>query len=140
MDVDLRSESRAELDKVSLALATMVRDAVEAENKTRSTAQGRLTADTMLIGDRPSGETSIESPFIQRVAAAMRAFGLKPNYEFQSSDTNIPISREIPAAGISHGGIAGRHHSLDEWTDVEKTSSVRATQFILATIVSLATD
>jgi tripeptide aminopeptidase len=140
MDVDVRSESPAELDKVSLAFATMVRDAVEAENKTRSTAQGRLTADTLLIGDRPSGETSIESPFIQRVAAAMRAFGLKPNYEFQSSDTNIPISREIPAGGISHGGIAGRHHSLDEWTDVEKTSSVRATQFILATIVSLATD
>ncbi len=103
MDVDLRSESRAELDKVSLAFATMVRDAVEAENKTRSTAQGRLTADTMLIGDRPSGETSIESPFIQRVAAAMRAFGLKPNYEFQSSDTNIPISREIPAVASAWG-------------------------------------
>ena len=33
MDVDVRSESRAELDKVSLAFATMVRDAVEAEKK-----------------------------------------------------------------------------------------------------------
>ena len=34
----------------------------------------------------------------------MRAFGLKPNYEFQSSDTNIPISREIPAAGHQSWG------------------------------------
>ena len=70
----------------------------------------------------------------------MRAFGTKPNYLISSTDANIPIGRSIPAVTHRHGGIAGRHHSLDEWTDVEKTSSVRATQFILATIVSLATD
>jgi di/tripeptidase len=118
----------------------MVRDAVEAENKTRSTAQGRLIADVTLIGDRPSGETSIESPFIQKVSSAMRAFGMKPHYRIQSSDANIPISRNIPAATIGHGGVGGRHHSLDEWTDVEKSSSVNGTALILATIVSLAVD
>ena len=140
MDVDVRSESRAELDKLSAAFATMVRDAVEAENKTRSTAQGRLTADVQLIGDRPSGETSIESPLIQKVSATMRAFGMKPSYRIQSTDANIAISRNIPAATIGHGGIGGRVHSLDEWTDVEKTSSVHGTTLILATIVSLAMD
>ena len=140
MDVDMRSESRAELDKVSMAFAAMVRDAAEAENKTRSTAQGRLTADVTLIGDRPSGETSIESPLVLRVAAAMTAFGMKPNYMIQSNDANIAISRNIPAATIGHGGIGGRHHSLDEWTDVEKTSSVNGARLVLATIVSLATD
>jgi tripeptide aminopeptidase len=140
MDVDMRSESRAELDKLSAAFATMVRDAVEAENKTRSTALGRLTADVKLIGDRPSGETSIESPLIQKVSATMRAFGMKPSYRIQSTDANIAISRNIPAATIGHGGIGGRHHSLDEWTDVEKTSSVNGTALILATIVSLAVD
>ena len=140
MDVDMRSESRLELDKVSTAFATIVRDAVEAENKTRSTAQGRLTADVTLIGDRASGETSIETPLVQKVAAAMRAFGTKPNYLISSTDANIPIGRNIPAVTIARGGITDRQHSLDEWTDVEKTSSVKGTQLILATIVSLATN
>lgn len=140
MDVDMRSESRLELDKVSTAFATIVRDAVEAENKTRSTAQGRLTADVTLIGDRASGETSIETPLVQKVAAAMRAFGAKPNYLISSTDANIPIGLNIPAVTIARGGITDRQHSLDEWTDVEKTSSVKGTQLILATIVSLATN
>jgi di/tripeptidase len=139
MDVDIRSESRAELDKVSIAFAAMVREAVEAENKTQSTAQGRLTADVSLIGDRPSGETSVESPFIQNVAAAVRAFDMKPNYITSSTDANIAISRNLPAT-IGHGGSGGRVHSLDEWTDVERTRSVNGTRLILATIVSVATE
>jgi tripeptide aminopeptidase len=65
---------------------------------------------------------------------------MKPNYVTSSTDANIPISRNIPAVTIAHGGIGGRHHALDEWTDVERTSSVKGTQLILATIVSLATN
>ena len=105
MDVDMRSESRLELDKVSTAFATIVRDAVEAENKTRSTAQGRLTADVTLIGDRALGETSIETPLVQKVAAAMRAFGMKPNYEFQQRH-EYPNRPRDP--GSQHR--AWRHH------------------------------
>ena len=116
MDVDLRSESRAELDKVSLAFATMVRDAAEAENKTRSTAQGRLTADAC------SSATALQErrhrvALHPEVAAAMKAFGMKPNYD-SKQDTDIPISRNIPA-GTSVMGASGAGTPLDEWTDVE---------------------
>ena len=69
----------------------------------------------------------------------MRAFGTKPNYLISSTDANIPIAGN-PSVTIARGGITDRQHSLDEWTDVEKTSSVKGTQLILATIVSLATD
>lgn len=89
-------------------------------------------------GDRPSGETPVESPFTQTVSAAVRAFGLKPSYATGSTDSNIPISHGIAALTIGRGGKGGRVHSLDEWVDVEKKSSVEAVQVALAILLSVA--
>ena len=61
MEVDMRSESPLELEKVETAFLMMVRQAVDEENKARSTRQGALTADVRLVGDRPSGETPNDS-------------------------------------------------------------------------------
>lgn len=54
MLVDMRSESPDELKKVDDAFRRVVREAVDEENKARSTAEGRIVADVKLIGDRPS--------------------------------------------------------------------------------------
>ncbi len=58
MDVDMRSESCAELKKVNEAFLALVKQAVDEENGARSTREGKVAADPKLIGDRPCGETA----------------------------------------------------------------------------------
>ena len=55
MEVDMRSESRAELEKLNETFIGLLNEAVVEENKTRSTKQGPITLDLKLVGDRPSG-------------------------------------------------------------------------------------
>ena len=44
----------------------------------------------------------------------------------------------IPAITIGGGGSGGRAHSLDEWIDVEKASSVRGMSVGLAAVLVAA--
>jgi di/tripeptidase len=138
MEVDMRSESRAELEKLNETFMGLMHEAAEEENKARSTAQGRVTVDLKLVGDRPSGETPRDSLLVQTAAAAVRASGMTPRFSYGSTDSNIPISLGIPAITIDSGGRGGRAHALDEWIDVEKTSSVRGIQTALALLLAVA--
>jgi acetylornithine deacetylase/succinyl-diaminopimelate desuccinylase-like protein len=137
MDVDMRSESPGELNKLVTTFQAIIREAVDEENRTRSTAQGKVGADVKLIGDRPSGETAISSSLVQSTTAAVKAFGLTPTYGIGSTDSNIPISLGIPAVTIGRGNSA-RSHAFDEWVDIEKQSSVRAAQVALTIILAAA--
>jgi di/tripeptidase len=137
MDVDMRSESPEELRKLVESFQRVVREAVDEENKTRSTAEGRIVADVKLIGDRPAGETALSSSLVEITTAAVRAYGLKPTYNISSTDSNIPISMGVEAVTIGRGP-GGRSHSLDEWTDVEKKSAVQAAEVTLAIVLGAA--
>jgi tripeptide aminopeptidase len=137
MTVDMRSESRAELDGLVEHFKTVVADAVADENRSRSTAQGRIEAEIELIGDRPSGVTAVTTPLVQHAAAAVQSFGMTPRYAIGSTDANVPISKGIPALAIGHGQ-GGRAHALDEWVDVEPKARVRAAQVILALVLAAA--
>jgi tripeptide aminopeptidase len=138
MDIDLRSESCAELKKVNDAFLAIVRDAVDEENKTRSTREGRIEADPKVIGDRPCGATPGESPIVQATAAAIRAFGEAPSYAISSTDANVPMSMGIPAVTIGRGGPGGRSHSPDEWTDVAPGANIKNVQIVVAILLSVA--
>jgi acetylornithine deacetylase/succinyl-diaminopimelate desuccinylase-like protein len=138
MDIDLRSESCAELKKVNDAFLAIVRDAVDEENKTRSTREGRIEADPKVIGDRPCGATPADSPIVQAAAAAIRAFGETPSYGISSTDANVPMSMGIPAVTIGRGGPGGRSHSPDEWADVAPAANVKNVQVVLAILLSVA--
>jgi tripeptide aminopeptidase len=138
MDVDMRSESCAELKKLDTAFLGVVRGAVEAENSTRSTKEGSVTADPKLIGERPCGETSASAPIVRTAEAVVRAFGMTPSLSVGSTDANIPMSLGIPAITIGRGGPGGRQHSPDEWTDVDPTSNVRNVQMALAIVLAAA--
>jgi tripeptide aminopeptidase len=137
MDVDMRSESPDALNKLVAEFQGIVREAVAQENAARSTKEGKVEADVKLIGDRPSGETPVSSPLVQSTTAVVKAFGLTPNYSISSTDSNIPISLGLPALTIGRGP-GERSHSLDEWTDVEKTSAVKAAQIALAIVLAAA--
>jgi tripeptide aminopeptidase len=139
MEVDLRSVVPAELRKIDARFKQIIEEAVAEENAARATSFGKITADVKLIGDRPSGETSPETPELRQVAAVMRVFDKVPIWGASSTDANIPISLGIPAFAMAaqSANRVGRSHSLDEWTDVEKTAAVK--DFTLALAMILAT-
>jgi acetylornithine deacetylase/succinyl-diaminopimelate desuccinylase-like protein len=137
MDVDIRSESCAELKKVDAQFLAIVRESVDEENKARSTREGKISADPKMIGDRPCGQTPVNSPIVQAVAAAVTAFGMTPNYSVSSTDANFPMSLGIPAVTIGRGP-GERSHSLDEFTIVEPKADLRAAQVALAIVLAVA--
>ena len=137
MDVDMRSESPDALNKLVADFQAVVREAVAQENAARSTKEGKVEADVKLIGDRPSGETPVNSPLVQSATAVLKSFGLTPRYGISSTDSNIPISLGLPAITIGRGP-SERSHALDEWTDVEKTSAVKAAQVAMAIVFAAA--
>ena len=137
MDVDMRSESPDALNKLVAEFHAIVREAVKEENAARSTKEGKIEADVKLIGDRPSGETPVNAPLVQSATAVVKTFALTPQYSISSTDSNVPISLGIPAITIGRGA-SERSHALDEWTDVEKTSAVKAAQVALAIVLAAA--
>jgi tripeptide aminopeptidase len=138
MEVDIRSETKEELNKLVDTFTRAMHEAADEENRARSTGQGRIDVDVKLIGDRPFGEVSQSSPIVQTASAVIRAFGLSPVYGMSSTDANIPMSMGIPAITLESGGTGSRNHTLDEWIDVEKTASVRGTQIAMGVLLSLA--
>jgi len=111
---------------------------VDEENIARSTALGRVELDVQSIGERPFGQTRVDTPIVQTASVVAQRFGLQPRYSSGSTDANIPMSMRIPSITVDSGGIGGRVHTLDEWVDVEKNSSVKGIQLLLTTVVALA--
>ena len=140
MEIDMRAVDPAALRDIEAKFRRIVAEAVEAENALRSTRNGKITVDIALIGDRPSGTTAPTTPELRQIAATMRVFDKVPVWETNSTDANMPISLGIPAFAIARnsGHKGGRGHSLDEWTDVEKTQAVKDFELAAAMILSIA--
>jgi tripeptide aminopeptidase len=138
MDVDLRSESCASLKALDNTFREIVAHSVDAENRTRSTREGRIEVDPKLIGDRPCGETPPTSPIVQTASAVVSAFGMRPEYGISSTDSNVPMNMGMPAITIGRGGPGGRSHSPDEWTDVARPDATRTVEVATAIILAVA--
>lgn len=138
VEVDLRSEAPAELDRLERRFLAILDQAVQGENHARSTAQGAITVEAKLIGDRPAGSTALDSDIVRHCSAALTAHGFEVRHAWSSTDANIPMSLGIPAVKIGSGGTSGRAHSLDEWIDVEKANSVRGMAAGLTAILAVA--
>jgi acetylornithine deacetylase/succinyl-diaminopimelate desuccinylase-like protein len=138
IEVDLRSASAAELDRLDRRFLAIVDEAVATENAARSTASGAISAEVRRVGDRPAGETPAGAPIRGLAAAAVAAEGYTPRFEFSSTDSNVPMSLGIPALTVGAGGAGGRAHSLEEWLDVEPVESLRGMRTTLATILAVA--
>lgn len=114
MEVDMRSGSPQRLAGIDSLFQRAVQRALDEQNATRR-AGPSLTVDVMLVGDRPSGILDPATPIVQRAQAAVRYFGLAPALEDGSTDSNIPISKGIPAITIGRGGASQGAHSPGEW-------------------------
>jgi tripeptide aminopeptidase len=138
MEVDLRSESSQELEKLAEKFIRLMNDSAQEENRTRSASQGKIDVEIKLMGDRPSGVTPTESPIVQSASAIIRAFGMQPSYDISSTDANIPISMKIPAITLDSGARGGRAHALDEWIDIDQASSLKGINVVMAVLLFLA--
>ena len=138
MEVDLRSESPDELAKLDAGFKDAVTRAVADENRSRSTADGVISADLTLLGERPSGRTPANEALVVAATAAVRATGLQPAYGWSSTDASLPMSLGIPAITIDTGIQGDRAHAPDEWIDVDRRRVVSGLQRVLLTVLSVA--
>jgi acetylornithine deacetylase/succinyl-diaminopimelate desuccinylase-like protein len=138
-EIDMRSESPASLQRIDDALHAAMERALEEENAERRGGDA-LTVELKLIGDRPSGEISQDEPLVQRAVAVSRLLGIEPRLGRSSTDSNIPISKGIPAITIGGGGVAGHAHSPDEWfLNQNGTRGIKRAMLILIAQAGLAT-
>jgi acetylornithine deacetylase/succinyl-diaminopimelate desuccinylase-like protein len=138
MEFDMRSASADELAKVEKRFLAILDEAAATENATRSTREGRITVEPVLVGDRPAGTTPLSADIVQFSTAAHAAEGITLKYHSSSTDSNIPISLGIPAITISRVASGGRNHSPDEWIGIEKANNVKLKRIGLATILATA--
>jgi len=136
MTVDARSLSVDEIDRIESYLKRVVDVAVQEEDAQRALSGTGLDFTIELTGDRPSGETGVDSPLVQTALECSRALGIEPRLDCSSTDSNIPISMGIPAITIGVGGQSGNCHSLTEW--YEPTGRELGLKRLLLLTVALA--
>ncbi len=117
MDVDLRSAGAQELLKLDAFFRRAMREAAADENAVRRNGGPPLELKVDLIGERPGGETPADAPLVKFAWQATEALGAMPSLDQASTDSNMPISLNIPAVTLGAGGTASNAHSLDEWYD-----------------------
>ena len=115
MAVDMRSNDTDELLKLESKLLDLVKQAVADENARWNS--DKISVEIKLIGDRPAGIVSMDSPIVQATqrTVATIARGPKVTFAGSSTDSNIAMSLGIPAVTIGGGGEGGNWHSRNEW-------------------------
>lgn len=114
MEVDMRSESAERLQGVDTLLKAAIQKALVEENQMKRSGKD-LTVDVQLVGDRPSGVQDTKLPLIQKAMASATLLGATPKLGISSTNSNIPISKGVPAVTIGRGGVGGGAHALTEW-------------------------
>ena len=135
LEIDLRSTSTEQLDKLETAIRWIGHAAAEDENAKRVNGTRPLKVTIESIGARPCGETPVEHELVQAAVHATELAGRQPDLALASTDANVPISRGIPAIAIGAGGRGGDAHTHGEWFDnLHGTVGVaRALTIVMAT-------
>lgn len=120
VELEVRSESRPELDRLEAEIRTRADGAVHAANRGTTTGRRDLKLTVEMIGDRPVGRTDSDALLVRAAVAATRAVGAAPQLDVSSTDANIPMSLGIPAVTMGAGGEAGLAHTTEEWYRNEK--------------------
>ena len=114
MEIDMRSGSQDKLDDIDAVLQAAVEQALQEENAGRLAGEA-LTVEVKRVGTRPAAQQPLTNAVVQRAMAVTSAFGIQPSLRISSTDSNLPISKGVPAVTMSRGGVSGGSHSPDEW-------------------------
>ncbi len=134
MEVDMRSESAQELQKLEAVFKRVTQEALDEENA-RGAGPNKLAVEMKIVSQRPAGVTPADSPIVKIAMAADAALGIKTKLTSGSTDSNIPISLGVPAITIDGGGHGRGAHSLDESFDT--TDSHIGTQRALLIVLGI---
>lgn len=114
--IDIRSADAPLLAKVEQQIKDAIQQGV-AETNQRWNSKA-ITADVVLIGDRPAGQMSADSTIVRTALAAAKVQGRPALLDAaHSTDANLPMSLGVPAITMSGGGASGGYHSekLEWW-------------------------
>ena len=112
VELDLRSE---EADSLQL-LESRVREALHASIAAEEArADGALSIEIAIIGERPAGRLSTSHPLVQAALQATRNIGEEPDHAVSSTDANVPLAAGVPAIAIGGGGKSANTHTQHEW-------------------------
>lgn len=135
LGLDMRSNSAVELKKLEDQIMALARQAADEENK-RWGDKEVIKVSFKLVGDRPAGSGSLDSPIVHAARRGIAAVGAKvSNIGASSTDSNMAISLGIPAVTLGSGGVGGGSHGPGEW--YTPTQAWLGPQHTLLTTLSL---
>ncbi len=115
-EIDLRSTSELELDRLELAVLTRISAEIEAETQQPAGAD-RLRLHIERTGQRAVGALPPDAPMIRSIRAIDRHLGITTESRIASTDANLPLSIGVPALAVGAGGKGGGLHTTGEWYD-----------------------
>jgi acetylornithine deacetylase/succinyl-diaminopimelate desuccinylase-like protein len=142
MRVDIRSTSTADIERLEQALRIALSKSVDAEARgaeSRSSGHKRqlgLSAEVVMIGNRPGGELQPGARILQVIRAVDDHLGNIAQVQRASTDANIPLALGREAIAIGGGGTGGGAHTLQEWFDC--SGRELGLKRILLTVLALA--
>jgi tripeptide aminopeptidase len=134
MEIDLRSADSAALRSLEQRFRQAIEDAVTQENARWGSQQ--LTVALDVVGVRPPGRASPTSSIIQAAVSVQRALNLPVSFAEGSTDSNFPLSVNIPSVTIDTGGTGSGVHTVDEAFNT--TDAWKGTQRALLLAIALA--
>jgi tripeptide aminopeptidase len=139
MEVDMRSESVENLEKIDRNIQNAIAEGVAAENARWPQAPGKITVKYDTIGIRPVGKVPQDekTPIIRVALEAAKALNETPEVGASSTDSNLPMSMGIPAMTIDGGGRGGNAHAAGEWYD-DGPTGYKGPQWALLIVTMLA--
>ena len=114
-DLDLRSVSSLELDRIELAVLHTLTRLIYAEN--HKLAGTELKLQIVRIGERAVGALASNSALYRSLCAVDRHLSLATEWRIGSTDANLPLSLGIPALAMGAGGAGWGIHTLQEGYD-----------------------
>lgn len=116
-DLDLRSVSSLELDRIELTVLHTLTRAIERYNHNQAIPEWELQLGVARIGNRPAGALAANSALFKSLVAVDRHLGLTTESRIGSTDANLPLSVGIQALAIGAGGTGWGVHTLQEGYD-----------------------
>lgn len=115
LEVDLRSTSAAELDRLGAAVSAQAARILASHNAGRRPGTPALQLELTPLGDRPGGAIAPDAELAHAAFEATRLVGRTPEAAVASTDANIPLHLGIPAVALGAGGRGGDVHTTREW-------------------------
>lgn len=139
VEVDLRSERTASLQRLEARFHKIVKQAFEEERRRATRDAASLRVRVERIGDRPAGRTPRTARVVRVALESFAHFGFEMECISSSTDASYPMSLGIPSVTIAPGGHAYDTHTLDERVNIAgRERAIKAALLLVVRLAGLA--